>query len=709
MMCKIIIAVFCIWGMAKNAPAVPYEVSGRVLTSKGEPLAFASVAVQGKLIGASADREGKYTLSLPAGGEYTLVATFVGYKSQEKTIRAGETTQLDFELPEDMIHMEAVVVTGTRTPKLLKNSPVVTRMITADDIRKTDATDIRDLLETELPGIEFSYSMNQQVSINMQGFGGMSVLFLVDGERLAGETLDNVDYSRLNLDNIERIEIVKGAASSLYGSNAVGGVVNIITKKATEPWSVNLNTRWGKYKEQRQGGSLGFRTGKFNSMTHFQYASVDSYELGEGDYSKLYGNHSYHLNEHLVYKASEKMHLTAQGGYFFRERDYQPAQKDRYRDFNGGLKMNYMPHDEKNNLEVGYNFDQYDKSNYYPLKERDIREYSNRQHSGRLVYHHFFGEKNTLTVGGDYLNDYLMSYQFTDNGSYTRSVADIFVQNDWNLTDRWNMIMGIRWDYDSQLDKIYGSPKLSVMYKIRSCALRASFAGGFRAPTLKEMYMNFNMANIFMIYGNPDLRPETSHNFTLSAEIMKSRCNFTVTGHYNRVEDRIHTVWNEELKGMQYINTEEVKILAVDANFSVKYPCGLGAKISYAYTHEYLGENVVKTSDTRPHTAAMRLEYGKIFKNYTFNLALSGRMMSEVNTHALVTGNGNTYEKVNYPAYTIWKLVAVQQIGKPFTLTLTVDNLFDYKPSYHYYNSPSTDGIGFAAGLSVNLEQMFKK
>lgn len=706
-MCKIILLILSLWGMAENMLAAPFEVSGRVLTSEGEPLAYAAVAVQGKLIGVSTDEEGKYALSLPSIGEYTLVATFIGYKSQEKTVKAGETLSVDFVLPEDMINMEAVVVTGTRTPKLLKNSPVVTRVITADDIKKADAGNIRDLLETELPGIEFSYSMNQQVSVNMQGFGGMAVLFLVDGERLAGETLDNVDYSRLNMDNVERIEIVKGAASSLYGSNAVGGVVNIITKKLTDPWSVNLNTRWGKHNEQRHGGAVGFRAGKVSSMTNFQYSSIDSYDLGEGDYSTLYGNYSYNLKEQLSYKLSKRVNLTARGGYFFRERDYQPTEKDRYRDFNGGLKMYYTA-GEKNNLEVGYNFDRYDKSNYYTKKEKDIREYSNRQHSGRLLYNHFFGEKNTLTVGGDYLNDYLMSYQFVDNGSYTRSTADIFVQNDWNITDRLNMILGIRWDYDSKSEKIYGSPKLSLMYKIGNCSLRTSFASGFRAPTLKEMYMNFNMNNIFMIYGNPDLEPETSNNFTLSAEIMKSRYNFTVTGYYNRVENRINTVWNDDLKGMQYVNTEDVKILGVDANFLVKYPCGFGAKISYVYTHEFLGDGIVKTSDTRPHSATMRVEYGKVLKNYSFNIALSGRVMSEVNTHTLITG-GNTYEKVNYPAYTTWKLIATQQIWKPFTLTLTVDNLFDYSPSYRYYNSPSMNGVGFAAGLSMNLEQMFKK
>ena len=131
----------------------------------------------------------------------------------------------DFE--RDTIALSQVVVTGTRTPKTLADAPVATRVITSKDIERTDATDIQDLLTQELPGVEFSYAMNQQIHLNFSGFGGQSILFLVDGERLAGETMDDVDFSRLLMAGVERIEIVKGAASALYGSNAEGGVVNI--------------------------------------------------------------------------------------------------------------------------------------------------------------------------------------------------------------------------------------------------------------------------------------------------------------------------------------------------------------------------------------------------------------------------------------------------------------------------------------------------
>ena len=163
--------------------------------------------------------------------------------------------------------------------------------------------------------------MDQQVSINMQGFGGNSVLFLVDGERLAGETLNNVDYNRLNLDNVERVEIVKGAASTLYGSSAVGGVINIITRDSEDPWNLNVNSRFGEHNDQRYGGTFSFKAGKFNSQTNVQHTMSDSYDVPEGDVTTIFGNRTWNVKERLVYRPIEQLKLTARGGYYFRERD----------------------------------------------------------------------------------------------------------------------------------------------------------------------------------------------------------------------------------------------------------------------------------------------------------------------------------------------------------------------------------------------------
>ncbi|MDE6623891.1 MAG: TonB-dependent receptor, partial [Alistipes sp.] len=573
------------------------------------------------------------------------------------------------------------------------------------------ATHIGDLLQSELPGVEFSYSMNQQVSLNMQGFGGNSVLFLVDGERLAGETLDNIDYSRLNVDNVDRVEIVKGAASSLYGSNAVGGVVNLISKEQSRPWSVNVNGRWGAHDEQRYGGTAGFRAGRFASTTNVQHTSIASVALkNDGDYSTIYGSRTLNVKERLVCEATDRLKLTARAGYFFRERNSSESSKDRYRDFSGGLSGRYR-FSESDELELAYSFDQYDKSDYLVRSGSDVRDYSNVQHSLRTLYNRTFAGRHTLTAGGDFMRDYLLSYQFADGGSKHQYTADVFAQFDWNPTLRFNAVAGVRYDYFSDAGASRVSPKLSLMYKAGDfCSLRASYAGGFRAPTLKEMYMNFDMASIFYIYGNEELKPETSHNFSLSAEYVRGCYNLTATGFYNLVNDRITTAWNRELGGMRYMNMARLQVAGAEANVSVKYACGVSARVSYAYTCELIARGEPLVSSTRPHTATARVGYGRSWKNYSFDIALNGRWLSRMTTDEYTSAASyEETEAVTYPGYTIWKLTLTQRIARGVNLTAAVDNLFGYVPSYYYSNSPTTLGTTLSVGLAIDIDRFFGK
>lgn len=690
------------------------KISGSVHDEEGYPLPGAIVKVEeDKTIGAITDANGNYEISIPDDGTYTLHVTYIGYVSEIAVPSSDSEQKIDFELIEDAIGLETIVVTGTRTPKLLKDAPIITRVISEDDIKKVDATHIGDLLQSELPGIEFSYAMNQQVNLNMQGFGGTSVLFLVDGERLAGETMDNIDYNRLNLDNVGRIEIVKGAASSLYGSNAVGGVINLISKESTEPWTANVNAHVGANKEQRYGGSFSFNLGKVYNVINVQHTFVDPVELDrDGDYSVIYGNKTWNFKERLVYTPMEGLKFSARAGYFFRERSNSDSEKNRYRDFNAGLKGDYdiTPNDD---LEVAYSFDQYDKSDFYPLTSRDIRDYSNVQHIVRAAYSHIFSYGQTLTAGGDYMRDYLMSYQFEDNGAHKQYTADVFLQYDWNVTDKLNLIAGARYDYYSKADLNHVSPKISAMYKINRVTLRGSYSGGFRAPTLKEMFMNFDMASIFMIYGNSSLKAETSHNFQLSGEYTKGRYNATLSGYYNLVDNRISTTWDQELNGMLYTNINKMDIMGLELNLAAKYAWGLGARVSYCYTYEHMRNSndayQTYTASSRPHTATLRVDYDKqLCTNYGFNVAFSGRILSSVTTDEYTSYTSGETEEVNYCAYSIWKLQLSQRIMQGISLTATIDNLFNYIPDYYYNNSPTTTGTTFSLSLSVDIDHFFK-
>ncbi|MBR2096370.1 MAG: TonB-dependent receptor [Prevotella sp.] len=637
----------------------------------------------------------------------------------------------------DSVELEPVVVTASHTPKTLKDAPVVTRLITLHDIKIVDATNIQDMLTQEIPGLEFGFAMTQETSLNMSGFGGNAVLFLLDGERLSGETMDNTDYSRLNLDNVGRIEIVKGASSALYGSNAVGGVVNIISRENLEPWTANANTRYNTFgNEWRNGASFSFNTEKWNSQTSFQHTKIDPVDLpkahtseeiaielmkkaqglpydesvlsDDSNISRLFGQKTYNIKERLTFRATDRLTLIGRGGYFFRtsERDTYDYH---FHAYSGGLKSRYA-WDAGRHLELSYAYDQYDKANFLPDGTRTHdHDYSNQQHVAHALYSHSFG-KNNLILGADYMHDYLTTYQFLDNASHAQDNIDGYAQFDWNITDRLNVVGSIRYDYFSASARKAFTERLAVVYKIPWMTLRVNYASGFRAPTLKEMYMHFDMGNMgYMIIGNPDLEPEKSHNFNLAVErtnrirnsgFLDGRYNFTLMGYCNIFDKRITTIEGPEYNGMEsalYWNEEGITVWGIDASLGHIWDCGASFKLNYSWMKETGNVYYSDFYQPRSHSLTWRIGYEHRFSRlYALDAALSGRCQGKPQSGRTDVDQG----------YTIWKLMLQHHLWRGIRLNTAIDNLFNYKPKSYYYSSPLTTGTSFNIGLSVDLDQL---
>lgn len=626
-----------------------------------------------------------------------------------------------------MFSLNDVVVTGTRTPKFLKDTPIQTRIINAKDIAKLDATNVQDLLQQELPGVEFSYAMNQQTHLNFSGFGGQGVLFLVDGERLAGETMDDVDFTRLNMDNVERIEIVKGAASALYGSNATGGVINIITKRNKQPWTLNVNARYAKHNEQRYGASLGLSNKHWNNLLSANINRIDNYNVQSASnlvtriISTIYGDKTMHFKDQLVWSPNQNFNLTGRAGYFFRETVRSVDQPERYRDFTGGLRMNWKL-TTQDELQLSYAFDQYDKSDYQRITHLDIRDYSNVQNTLRLLHNHSFNRGDVLTLGADWMHDYLFNTNL--NGETREQDSwDVFAQYDWRINNQWEVVSALRYDYFSDGKESHLTPKFNICYKpLHNLSLRAGYGMGFRAPTLKEKYYDFDMAGIWIVEGNANLKSETSHNFNLSAEYTRSRYNFTASVYYNKVKNKLATSApyfksaTDKLPYLPYANLDDYNVYGGDMGVQAKWRNGMSARITYAYTKEQLAKdgngNTINNQyiPARQHALNARVDYDHQFsKRYGLNVGLQGRVLSGVKNVEYKdyydVSKGTI--QVKYPAYTLWKLSLVQRIGNAVKVTAALDNLFGYKPKYYYLNSPITDGMNFQIGMSIDFDKFF--
>ena len=586
--------------------------------------------------------------------------------------------------------LQEVVVTGTRTPKFLKDTPIQTRVISSRDIARTDA-------------------------------------FLVDGERLAGESMDDVDFSRLLMAGVERIEIVKGASSALYGSSAAGGVVNIITKNATEPWTLNVNARYAKHNDQRYGGVFALRSKHWSNAFSANYHSMDNYNVTSAPnpvtrvISTIYGERTVDFKDKLTWRPSDRLSVGARAGYFFRETTRTMNLPERYRDFSGCLRLDWLI-TKDDNLQANYSFDQYDKSDYQQLRHLDIRDYSNVQNTFRLLYSHSFGETAMLTAGADYMHDYLYNTYLT-GAAREQDCYDVFAQYDWNITDKLEAVAAVRYDYFSDRQNSQFTPKLNLRYKPNHrLVLRAGYGMGFRAPSLKERYYNFDMAGIWIVEGNENLKAEKSHNFTLSAEYSRANYSLAVSAYYNNVINKISTSApyfksiEDKLPYLPYTNLANYKVFGGEVGLQGRWQNGISARLTYAYTKERLPKdkdgNTINNQyiPARAHALNANVDYDHQFtKRYGIYASLNGRVLSgtenvEFKNYYDVT-EGTV--KVEYPAYTMWKLSLTQRVGKAVSITTALDNLFNYRPKHYYLNAPLTDGITFQVGVAVDVDKLF--
>ncbi len=231
------------------------EISGTVKSSvSGKFIPYANVIIKDSYLGAAADGNGYYKLAGLTEGKYTVAVNAIGYVSFEKTIvlEANETLILDFILEEDVLELDRVLVTGTRTGHYVKNVPVRTEVITEKDIENKNASNLYEAMEG-LPGIrvESQCQYCNFTMIRMQGLGSEHTQVLINGQPLYSGLAGVYGLQQIGTVDVDRIEIVKGAGSALYGSSAVAGAINIITKEPSLIPSTKINVQLGSYNTNR--------------------------------------------------------------------------------------------------------------------------------------------------------------------------------------------------------------------------------------------------------------------------------------------------------------------------------------------------------------------------------------------------------------------------------------------------------------------------
>lgn len=664
-----------------------------------------------------------------------LHVSALGYEEQKISVDLSAGDQdINIPLCKKSVDLDQVVVSATRTERLLKNVPIAVQIISSKVLEKAQVANFRELLEYELPGINFTNN-GGHANINMLGFGGKYVLFLMDGERIAGETFDNIDYNRVDMDNVERIEIMKGAASSLYGSNAVGGVINIIGRKPEKPIEITANSRFASEGEQNYGLTVGSRqkwgyasiTGSMKQRDPYTLKDrsplTQEFEDGtkeERDLSEtiIAGYKDYSLSGKVGVNASDKLQIEAKGGYYFKERNPGGLDgkkvRDRYYDYSGGLKAEYT-FSEDRHLSLSGNYDKYNKYDYYRLLKEEEKNYENTQWHVGGIYDQKIGRRHSFVAGFEVFSDDLMTFMFESDGSNAKRDAYTYsgyTQQEWVLNNKLTLVTGLRYDYHSKF-KGRLTPHLSAMYKPMSrVTLRGGYSSGFRSPTLKELYTDWfhPYGGGFQIIGSKDLKPEKSNNFNLSTEVSLGKTVITAMGQYSLMDNKISSIWlNNDT--IYYRNLGKAKILGVELGISHQLRSNILLKASYTYVHDDLG----KKSTERPHTATFRVDYtSRFFRKYNPTLSFSGKYFSSMDTY----GNEDISEidentgmtsittdeyKIHYEGYSVWRLTYAQPLPYRFTLNAGINNLFDYKTKFSSFYSSISPGRTFYVSLKWKL------
>lgn len=742
LLCFMVCCAVAMHATNANVTKRTYTVRGTVKDRMNAPVPYATVMVLGTNIGIAADVDGGFRLQLDKG-TYRLRFSCTGYEQKIVEVSAEQQPNLEVTLDEAKNGLTEVVVTGTRTERMLKDEPVVTRVITAEEIKKLDPQDFKGLLEYELPGLQFNGAAHGSglPNISFQGMDSRYLLFLIDGERMAGEgALDNIDFSRLDVDNIERIEVIKGSMSTLYGSNALGGVVNIITKKANRPFVGNVSARTTSLGDQKYALSVGTRQEKFSSLTSASFSRRNPYTIRDtkpmtstfkrpdGTDStavdttrrsfNIKGYETFSIAQKFGYDFTDRLSAELTGSFYQNRLLYTEEMKlhERFRDFTFGGKLGYILN-ENSRLDLSYHYDHYYKNDIFPqagdlttVKYRDVT------HNIRLNYSLLLADRHALTAGTEYNTERMKSNWFRDTTSSRFSNCVIYVQDDYRVTDRLSLVGGLRMDYHSEY-KAHVSPKLSAMYHLGHVTLRGGYAAGFRSPSLRELYAEFDHRGMFKIYGNTNLKPETSHHASVSAEWVAGIFNASATGYYNWFNNRIvRTVRIEDGPAKQYPdyiyqNAEKSKTYGFDVNAQVRLPFDLTLRGTYSYVNDDEKVQGKRSSYIRPHTAVMQADYTRRFGRCRAYIGLNGRWMAATDYWSYSSSQKSMY-KMELESRMLWKLNAGCYFPRGIALNVGVDNLFNAKDKNISYDASSatlTRGTEFIANISVNIAELIGK
>lgn len=558
-----------------------YQILGKI-TSEGKPLSFANIYIEDISEGAVSDKNGNYSIKNLKPGTYTIKASFIGAKTKTKqVIIANDNTYVSFNL-DYKNDLDEVVITGTRTEKRRTDSPVIVNLIDSETLQQVVATDLSEGLRFQ-PGlrVEMDCQTCNYSQIRMNGLQGGYSQILINGRPIFSPLTGLYGLEQIPVNMIERIEVVRGGVSALYGSSAIGGTVNVITKipkKNSYNFSYAYQNIDGGADQNLINGNATVVSEDYNSGATFFISNRKrtAYDANNDNFSELpeLKNTSFGVNAFYLPTENSKLEINLSKLYEYRfggEIVDKPAyltQQSEERDHHvlmASLDYQINFNDNKNSLILYYGGQRTDRDHYTGITPDDpneqieffkdppygISEVTTHQGGIQLnnKFDDFLGGTTVLTGGLEYVYDDVMdqitSYNYLID--QTTKNLGVFVQNDWEVTKDINLLAGFRLDDHNLVDHVVFSPRLSLLYKLKETTqFRLGWGTGFRAPQAfdTDLHIAFAGGGVSRISLSENLVEERSNSFTASVNYDKATehfiAGFTVEGFYTHLNDAFY-------------------------------------------------------------------------------------------------------------------------------------------------------------------------